>query len=84
MRWQKWRLHYDKKDQAWKLYDLHADPREEKDLAAKHPEIVKELKAKHEAFVATLPSLDSIPNYSNAWNKPPDGFGWIIGNGDAD
>ena len=84
VRWQKWRLHFDKKDQAWKLYDLHADPREEKDLAAKHPEIVKQLKAKHEAFVATLPSLDSIPEYSNAWNKPPDGFGWIIGDGKAE
>ncbi|BCX48065.1 N-acetylgalactosamine-6-sulfatase [Haloferula helveola] len=84
VRWKQWRLHWDKRDKAWKLYDLHADPREENDLAAKHPEVLKQLKAKHEAFVATLPSLDTIPAYKSQWSKPPDGFGWLIGDGNAD
>lgn len=81
VRWQKWRLHFDKKDKTWKLYDLHADPREENDLAIKQPEVVKMLKAKHEGFVASLPSIDTIPRYSSVWNKPPEGHGWIIGDG---
>jgi N-acetylgalactosamine-6-sulfatase len=38
------------------LYDLVADPAESKNLAAQHPDIVKKLSAKVEAWVATLPS----------------------------
>jgi len=37
------------------LYDLIADPAESKNLAAQHPDIVKKLSAKVEAWVATLP-----------------------------
>ena len=37
------------------LYDLNADPAESKNLAAQHPDIVKRLSAKVEAWVATLP-----------------------------
>ncbi len=37
------------------LYDLSVDPSESKNLAAKNPEVVKELKAKIEKWRATLP-----------------------------
>ena len=37
------------------LYDITVDPAELKNLAAQHPEIVKELSAKVEAWGATLP-----------------------------
>lgn len=37
------------------LYDINADPAESKNLAAQHPDIVKRLSAKVEAWVATLP-----------------------------
>lgn len=37
------------------LYDLAADPAERNNIAAQHPEVVKKLSAKLEAWVATLP-----------------------------
>ena len=37
------------------LFDLIADPAESKNLVAQHPDIVKNLSAKVEAWVATLP-----------------------------
>ena len=37
------------------LYDIATDPAESKNLAKQHPEIVKKLSAKVEAWVATLP-----------------------------
>ncbi|MEI6235935.1 MAG: sulfatase-like hydrolase/transferase, partial [Planctomycetota bacterium] len=37
------------------LYDIVSDPAEKQNVAAKHPDIVKQLSAKVEAWVATLP-----------------------------
>lgn len=60
-RWKHWRLYkkYDK--DPWQLFDLKADPREERDLAAKHATLVKQLAAKHEAWAKTLAPLGKIP-----------------------
>ena len=44
-----------KKDGELELYDILADPCESKNLAAQHPDIVKKLSAKVEAWVITLP-----------------------------
>lgn len=44
-----------KKDGEIELYDIVADPAESKNVAAQHPDIVKRLSAKVEAWVATLP-----------------------------
>ncbi len=41
-----------KENQAWELYDIATDRTEMKDLAAKHPDKVKELVAKWEAWAA--------------------------------
>lgn len=51
-----WKLHYpNRKNEQMELYDLVADPKESKNLVAKHPEIVKNLTAKIEQWKATLP-----------------------------
>ena len=44
-----------KKDGELELYNITADPAESKNVAAQHPDIVKMLSAKVEAWVATLP-----------------------------
>lgn len=38
-----------------KLYDIHADPRQDTDVAAEHPEIVEQLRQCYEAYWADLP-----------------------------
>ncbi len=43
------------------LYDLEADPREQRNLAATHPELVREFEAKVLAFQAAHPSPDQRP-----------------------
>ena len=56
---------YDK--DPWQLFDLKSDPREEKDLANKYPELVQQLAAKHADWAKTLAPLGKIPelNASN-------------------
>jgi len=48
---------------------------------AAHADVATLLTAKHEAFVAALPSLDTIPRYNNQHMDPPHGWGWVIGDG---
>ena len=52
-----WKLRHPtrKKDGELELYDKTADPAESRNVAAQHPDIVKKLSAKIEAWVATLP-----------------------------
>jgi len=53
-----------------RLYDLDADPAEQHDLAAQHPEIVKSLAAKHDAWFNEVTADRSLPrNFSI--NLPP-------------
>jgi arylsulfatase len=47
----KWKL-VAKENQPWELYDIEADRTEMNDLAAKHPDKVKELAAKWDAWAA--------------------------------
>lgn len=81
VRWKDWRLLLNKKTKEWELYDLKTDPGEENNVAAANEDTVAALKEKHAQFVESLPSLDSIPQYSNAWTKPPEGWGWVMGEG---
>jgi arylsulfatase A-like enzyme len=76
VRWNDWRLYrkYDK--DPWQLFDLKADPREETDLAAKHPDIVKQLAAKHAAWKQTLAPLGKIPEVRAGAPTVPTGHGW--------
>ena len=52
-----WKLIYPtrKNGDDVELYDIVADPAETHNVAARHPEIVKELAAKVTGWVATLP-----------------------------
>jgi arylsulfatase A-like enzyme len=51
-----WKLFYPTRNRGeTELYDLSVDPRESMNVAAKHPEVVKELTAKVEKWKATLP-----------------------------
>ncbi len=62
IRWQNYHaVHSGKKDgKSWELYDLTADPGEEKDIAADHPEIVKQLNAEYDRWWA-----GAVPNMVN-------------------
>ena len=55
--------------------------RENNNLITQHPQVAARIQQMHADFVAGLPSLDSIPPYDNHWVKPPEGWGWIIGEG---
>lgn len=46
----KWKLVYDKLTKQWSLFDLEADRTEERDLAEKYPQRVKELMAKYQEW----------------------------------
>jgi arylsulfatase A-like enzyme len=76
VRWKKWRLYkkYDK--DPWQLFDLETDPKEEKNLASKNPEVVKQLSAKHAAWSKTLAPLGTIPQLARSDDRIGTGHGW--------
>ena len=76
VRWQDWRLYRKYEKDEWQLFDLKTDPSEETDLAAKHPEVVKQLAAKHAEWSGTLVPLAEIPNLPAGPPIVPTGHGW--------
>jgi arylsulfatase A-like enzyme len=51
----------------WELYDLTADPGQEKEIAAQHPDIVKELSAAYDQWwMDVLPRLENEEAYKSA------------------
>jgi arylsulfatase A-like enzyme len=76
VRWKDWRLYRKYEMDPWQLFDLESDPREERDLAAKHPDIVKQMAAKHAAWAKTLAPLGKIPNIRAGAPVVPTGHGW--------
>ncbi|MFG0335592.1 MAG: sulfatase, partial [Maioricimonas sp. JB049] len=78
VRWQDWRLYrkYDK--DRWQLFDLTSDPREENDVAAEHPEIVRQLAARHAEWAETLAPLAEVPKIRAGRPVIPHGYGWAI------
>lgn len=76
VRWQDWRLYRKYEKDPWQLFDLKKDPREEIDLAAEYPKIVKQLAAKHAAWSKTLAPLGEIPKLSGDEPTVPTGHGW--------
>lgn len=46
----------------WQLYDMESDPGQEKDIAADHPDLVKELAAKYDAWFADI-SHDGLKRF---------------------
>lgn len=76
VRWQDWRLYKKYEKDTWQLFDLKSDPREETDLAAKRPDIVKQLAAKHAAWAKTLAPLGETPKLRAGESSVPNGHGW--------
>ena len=80
VRWKQWRLI--KYDDGWRLFDLVADPREENDLTAEHPDVVSDMRTRYDAWVDTLPPI--IPwgkGDGDGGGRTPSGYGWAT---DAD
>ena len=77
-RWEDWRLYKKYENDSWQLFDLKSDPREERDLAAKHPDIVEQMAEKHAAWSRTLSPLGEIPKIHNSAPIIPTGHGWAI------
>jgi arylsulfatase A-like enzyme len=78
VRWKDWRLV--KSPDGWHLFDLRKDPKEMKDLAARYPEVVANMRKQYEAFVATLPPVKPSADYTGG-GQVPKGWGWFKGNG---
>jgi arylsulfatase A-like enzyme len=78
VRWKDWRLYKKYEKDRWQLFDLKADPREETDIAVKHPNIVKRMAARHAAWSKTLAPLGKIPNLPAGEPIIPTGHGWAF------
>jgi len=78
VRWKDWRLYKKYEKDPWQLFDLKADPREEQDVTAKHPEVVKQLSSKHEAWVKTLAPLGKTPAIKKPAVRTPKGHDWAF------
>lgn len=78
VRWHDWRLYKKYEQDPWQLFDLKSDPREENDLAAKHPDVVKQMAAPHTAWKQTLTPLGEIPKNRGGGPIIPTGHGWAF------
>ena len=76
VRWQQWRLYKKYQKDQWQLFDLDADPREERDVAANHPDVVGRLAKRHANWVETLEPLGEIPKITRSAPIIPSGHGW--------
>jgi arylsulfatase A-like enzyme len=76
VRWKKWRLYKKYAEDDWQLFDLVDDPKEENNLAKKHPQIMNQLSSKHAAWVKTLAPLGKIPKLDRSDDRIGTGHGW--------
>ena len=79
-RWKDWRLYKKYAEDTWQLFDLKADPREEKDMATQYPEIVEDMSKHHKAWTKTLAPHGQINKELKA-DPLPKGYGWVISEG---
>ncbi len=84
VRWKDWRLYRKYEADPWQLFDLKTDPREETDLAAKHPQLVQHLAGQHAAWAETLAPHGEIPEIPAGEPIIPKGHGWALANAEAD
>ena len=76
-----WRLYKYKESDPWQLFNLSKDPREEKNIAAQHPEIVKRLAQQHTIWRKTHTPHGVIPDLPAVSPAIPTGHGWVISDG---
>jgi len=81
VRWKKWRLYKKYAKDDWQLFDLVTDPKEEKNVAKKHPQIVNRLSSNHAAWVKTLAPLGKITKLSRSDDRIGTGHGWAYAKG---
>ena len=85
-RWKQWRIVKFGAEQQWRLYNIEADPGETTDLAAKYPEVVKEMAKRYYAWRNQMPEpalpvkppehlYDHTAKGRHA--RRPFGFGWM-------
>jgi arylsulfatase A-like enzyme len=78
VRWKDWRLYRKYEKDQWQLFDLRADPREEHNIASKHPDVVKQMASQHTAWSETLAPLGEIPMIRAGEPIIPSGHGWAF------
>ncbi len=78
VRWKEWRLYkkYDK--DPWQLFDLKADPREEKNIATSHPDVVAQMASRHAAWAKTLVPLGTVNKVRTRNKDSLTGHGWVF------
>ena len=76
VRWKDWRLYKKYEKDTWQLFDLKNDPKEERNVADKFPEIVKQMSEQHTAWSKTLAPLGQIPEIQAKKPIIPVGYGW--------
>jgi len=74
MRRKQWRLV--KYPDGWRLFDLKADPKETRDLADAHPDVVADMRKRYDAWVAELPPPDTSWQKDGRGGRTPNGWGW--------
>jgi arylsulfatase A-like enzyme len=80
-RWKQYRLYKYKERDDWQLFDLAKDPKEKTDLAAKLPEVVKNMAAEHKKWKKTLAPPGTVPKKGSATPIIETGHGWTISDG---
>jgi arylsulfatase A-like enzyme len=84
-RWKQWRI-VNFRDGGWRLYDIEADPGETTDLGMEKPEILKEIRARYDAWLAEMadpvnpvrPPDEVYPHSAFGRHaRRPFGTGWI-------
>ena len=78
VRWGNWRLI--KAEGVWTLFDLIQDPKETRDVAKEHPDVVENMVQEYDKFVDSLPPLKPSAEYKGGGSVPK-GWGWEIGTG---
>jgi arylsulfatase A-like enzyme len=78
VRWQDWRLYKKYNKDPWQLFDLKSDPMEEHNVAADHPDLVKQMAAQYTTWTKTLAPLGEIPKVRASEPIVPSGHGWAF------
>ena len=78
VRWHDWRLYKKYEKDPWQLFDLRSDPKEEHDIASKHPDVVKQMASQHTAWSKTLAPLGKISKIRASQPIIPTGHGWAF------
>lgn len=85
-RWKNWRIVKFRDQPDWRLYDIDADPSETKDLAAQHPDIVKSMADRYQAWLSEMAAaVKPVPPPAELFEhtargshaRRPFGYGWI-------